>query len=359
MYTSRLRSCLAALALLLCGGALAAAPAGAAIVSLGPELKNLTVGAHNVECTSASGCLLSQKTPSYTSPVTGMVVGWRVKGSSGTLTLELLKGNEGVLGAATALAETGKTLPAHIPVEAGERFGVFIPKVTGTNLGWAEETGSTFSTWSPPLAPGETRAPTQNTANVELAFNVLVQPPPGITGVSPSSGPVEATDTVTITGHDFIGVEDVSFGASSAEYEVLSETTIVALTSSIVAGAVPVTITTRAGTVSVPALFTFEASDGSTLPVVPPVSVPPISPVELPDLTFPESVECHVPKLKGKTLAQAKPLLTAAHCRLGKVAHRKAAKGKRAKAQHGKVIGELPPAGAQAPANAKVQLHLG
>ncbi len=351
---SRLRPCLAALALLLCGGALAAVPAGAAVVSVGPELKSLTVGAHNVECTSAAGCLLAQKTPSYTSPVTGMVVGWRVKGSSGTLTLELLKGNEGVLGAAAAPAESGKTLPAHMPVEAGERFGIFIPKVTGTNLGWAEEAGSTFSTWSPALTPGEARAPTQNTPDVELAFNVLVQPPPRITGVSPSSGPVEETDTVTITGHDFIGVEDVSFGADSAKYEVLSETTIVARTSSNLASSVPVTITTRAGTVSVPELFTFEAGGGPTFPVIPPVVIPDIPPVVIPDLTFPEEVECHVPKLKGKTLKQAKPLLTAAHCALGRVTKRRGVKAKRAR-----VVSELPPPGAHAPENAGVQVRLG
>jgi hypothetical protein len=354
---SRFGRGLSGCAAIVCAIALLAAPAGAAVVSVGPELKNLTVGSHNVECTSASGCLLSQKTPSYTSPVTGMVVGWRVKGSSGTLTLQLLDGNKGVLGAATATAESGQTLPAHIPVEAGERFGIALAKVTGTSLGFAENPGSTFSTWSPALAPGETRAPTQNTADVELAFNVLVQPPPGISGVTPSSGPVGATDTVTISGHDFIGVEDVSFGANSAAYEVLSETTIVARTSSVVASAVPVTITTRAGTVSVPALFTFEAAGGgSAFPVIPPVSIPPI---DLPGLTFPESVECQVPKLKGRTLAQAKPLLTAAHCRLGTVTHRKAAKGKRAKAQRGKVVSELPPAGSRAAANARIQVRLG
>jgi hypothetical protein len=335
-----------------------AAPAAAEIVSVGPELKGLTLEGHNVECASAFGCLLSQKTPTYTSPISGMVVGWRVKGSAGNLTLEVLKGNEGRLGAASATAENGKELPAHIPVEKGERFGIFIPKLAGTNLGFAELAGSTFSTWSPSLTPGETKSPTENTAKAELAFNVLVQPPPTFTGVSPASGPVNTTDTVTISGDDFIGVEDVSFGANSAEFEVPSETTIVARTSSIVASHAPVTITTRAGTVSVPEAFTFEeaAGGGPTITVTPPTT---IAPPDLPDLTFPTEVECHVPKLKGKTLAQAKTALANANCRLGTVTRRKHARTKAAKAQRGKVLSELPPAGARAPANSKVRLHLG
>jgi hypothetical protein len=354
--SSRFGCGLIACSVLVCALALLAAPAGAAVVSVGPELKNLTVGSHNVECTSASGCLLSQKTPSYTSPVTGMVVGWRVKGSSGTLTLQVLDGNKGVLGAATATAESGQTLPAHIPVEAGERFGIALAKVSGTRLGFAENSGSTFSTWSPVLAPGETRAPTQNTADVELAFSVLVQPPPGISTVTPASGPVETVDTVTISGHDFIGVEDVSFGAFSAAYEVVSETTIVAKTSSDIASAVPLTITTRAGTVSIPAAFSFEeaAGSGPKVPAIPPLAIPDLSAGASPDLTFPDEVECHVPKLKGKTLKQAKPVLAAAHCQLGTVSKRKGVKAKR-----GKVVSELPPPGSRAAANAHVQVRLG
>jgi hypothetical protein len=354
-YTSCLRLCLAALGLLLCAGALAAAPAGAAVVSVGPELKSLNAGGHNVECTSPSGCLVSQKSPSYTSPLTGMVVGWRVKASSGTLTLRVLDGNTGVLGAATATAEAGKTLPARIPVEVGERFGVAIPHVSGTNLGFAEKSGSTFSAWSPALVPGEARPPDQNTPDAELLFNVLVQPPPGISAVMPASGPVDTQDTVTISGHDFIGVEDVSFGAFSAEYEVVSETTIVAKASSSIASAVPLTITTRAGTISAPGAFTFEEALGSGVkpPDVPPLTIP-IIPSIPPDLSFPAEVECHVPKLKGKTLKQAKPVLAAAHCKLGKVTKRRGVNAKRAR-----VVSELPAGGSHAPENAGVQVRLG
>jgi hypothetical protein len=354
--SSRFGRGLVACSVLVCALALLAAPAGAAVVSVGPELKSLDAGGHNVECTSGSGCLVSQKSPSYISPLTGMVVGWRVKASSGTLTLRVLHGNTGVLGAATATAEAGKTLPARIPVEAGERFGVAIPHVSGTNLGFAQQSGSTFSAWSPALIPGETRPPDQNSADVELLFNVLVQPPPGISAVTPASGPVDTQDTVTISGHDFIGVEDVSFGAFSAEYKVVSETTIVAKTSSNIASAVPLTITTRAGTVSIPAAFSFEeaAGSGPKTPTIPPLAIPDLSAEASPDLTFPSEVECQVPKLKGKTLKQAKPVLAAAHCKLGRVSKRKGVKAKR-----GKVVSELPPAGSRAAAEAHVQVRLG
>lgn len=69
---------------------------------------------------------------------------------------------------------------------------------------------------------------------------------------------MKTTDTVTITGHDLEQVEDVSFGPHSASFEVVSETTIVAQAFGFTPSSVPVTVTTRAGTVSLPAAFTFE-----------------------------------------------------------------------------------------------------
>jgi hypothetical protein len=58
--------------------------------------------------------------------------------------------------------------------------------------------------------------------------------------------------------------------------------------------------------------------------------------------------------LKGKTLKQAKPVLAAAHCELGRVT-----KANGVKAKHAKVVGELPPAGSRAPANASIRVRLG
>jgi hypothetical protein len=354
MLVPRLGSCLLACALFPCAGGLFAAPAGAAIVTVGPVLGSATVEGH-AECGSPSGCLVAQKTPSYTSPVIGKIVGWRVKGATGTFSLQVLDGNTGGANSALGTAATGKTyFPAEIPIEVGDRFGVDIPQV-GDELGYEKQSGATFSAWSPGLGLNETRAPSEEQSKAELLVNVDIQPMPGISAVTPAFGPMETTDTVTITGHDFEQVEDVSFGAYSTSFEVVSETTIVAQVFGLTPSSVPVTVTTRAGTVSLPAAFTFEAVAGSgvTMPNISPVVIPDLPPV-IPDPSFPDAVECHVPRLKGKALKQAKPALAAAHCKLGRVTKRKGVK-----ANHARVVGQLPPPGSRAPANASVQVRLG
>jgi hypothetical protein len=340
-------------AVLVCAGASFAAPAGAAVVTVGPVLGSATVEGH-AECGSPSGCLVAQKTPSYTAPVTGKIVGWRVKGATGTFSLQVLHGNTGGAVSALGVAGTGKTFfPAEIPIEAGERFGVTIPHV-GDELGYEKLSGTTFSAWSPGLGLNETRAPSEDKSKAELLVNVDIQPLPGISAVTPPSGPLEAPP-VTITGHDFEAVEDVSFGAYSASFEVLSETTIVARPFAVTPSTVPVTVTTRAGTVSLPGAFTFEAAHaaGPTIPTVAPPVIPDLA-APIPDLSSPETPECHVPRLKGKTLKQARPVLAAAHCKLGRVTRRKGLRPKPTK-----IAGELPPAGSRAPAGASVQVRLG
>jgi Divergent InlB B-repeat domain/PASTA domain len=66
----------------------------------------------------------------------------------------------------------------------------------------------------------------------------------------------------------------------------------------------------------------------------------------------PPQASCHVPKLKGKSLAKARRALGAAHCSLGKVRKPKGAKGKLV------VRSSSPPAGSVRPAGAKVSLRL-
>jgi hypothetical protein len=354
MLVPRLGLCLVACAPLLCVGGLFAAPARAAIVTVGPVLGSATVEGH-AECGSPSGCLVAQKTPSYTSPVTGKIVGWRVKGATGTLSLQVLDGNTGGANSALGTAATGKTyIPAEIPIEVGDRFGVDIPQV-GDELGYEKQSGATFSAWSPGLGLNEMRAPSEEKSKAELLVNVDIQPLPGISAVTPASGPMETTDTVTITGHDFEQVGDVSFGAYSAGFEVVSEATIVAQAFGFTPSSVPVTVTTRAGTVSIPAAFSFEAVAGSgvTVPNILPVVIPDLPPL-IPDPSLPDAIECHVPRLKGKTLKQVKPVLAVAHCNLGRVTRRKGLKARR-----GRVVSELPPAGSRAAANASVQVRLG
>jgi len=293
----RLGPCLVACALLPCAAGLFAPSAGAAIVTVGPVLGSATVEGH-AECGSPSGCLVAQKTPSYTSPVTGKIVGWRVKGATGTFSLQVLHGNTGGANSALGTAATGKTFfPAEIPIEAGDRFGVDIPQV-GDELGYEKQSGATFSAWSPGLALNETRAPSEDKSKAELLVNVDIQPLPGISAVTPASGPME-TDTVTITGHDFEQVEDVSFGAYSVSFEVVSETTIVAQAFAITPSTVPVTVTTRAGTVSLPAAFTFVEAAGVTMPNISPVVIANLPPV-IPDLSSSTPSNAMCPGSRGR-----------------------------------------------------------
>jgi len=284
--------------------------------------------------------------------VTGKIVGWRVKGATGTFILQVLHGNTGGANSELGTAGPGKTFfPAEIPIEAGDRFGVDIPQV-GDELGYEKQSGASFSAGAPGLGFNETRAPSEEKTKALLLVNVDIQPLPGISAVTPASGPME-TGTVTITGHDFEQVEDVSFGAYSVSFEVVSETTIVAQAFAITPSTVPVTVTTRAGTVSLPAAFTFVEAAGVTMPNISPVVIANLPPV-IPDLSSLDAVECRVPRLKGKTLKQAKPALAAAHCKLGRVTKRKGVK-----ANHARVLGQLPPAGSRAPVNASVRVRLG
>lgn len=66
----------------------------------------------------------------------------------------------------------------------------------------------------------------------------------------------------------------------------------------------------------------------------------------------PPQASCHVPKLKGKSLARARRALRAAHCSLGRVRKPKGAKGKLV------VRSSSPGAGSIRPAGAKVSLRL-
>lgn len=329
------------------------------MVQIGPSLAGATVEG-NIEC--SDNCLAVQKSPGYVSPVDGEIVEWQVKGTNGNIRLEVLHGNNptGVSTAVSAAGSGKESFAAAVPIKAGERFGVTILG-GGGKIGDRKPAGPSVSIWSPYLNIGEPRPPDQDASNVEILANVKIRPAPSVESVTPASGPIETENTVTITGHDFVDVHGVSFGAFGAAYEVVSETEIVAHPFGFDPGLVPLTIIAGAGTVTFPASYTFEeasaAETGSPISpaTITPPSITPIPPVDIPPLTFPkETPECHVPKLKGKTLKQAKPLLVAAHCKLGKVTKRKGVKAKR-----GKVVGEIPPAGGRGIAGTRVQVKLG
>jgi PGF-pre-PGF domain-containing protein len=73
-------------------------------------------------------------------------------------------------------------------------------------------------------------------------------PPPGITGISPSSGPTTGSTVVTITGTGFTGATAVTFGGTAAaSYTIDTATQITATTPAHATGTIDVTVTTPNG----------------------------------------------------------------------------------------------------------------
>ncbi len=338
--------------------ALAATPAGAAIVRVGPKLEDETIAGH-YECTAKEGCTLSQSTPSITSPVDGTIVGWRVKGANGVVTLRVLDGNQSTASNAVGVASHPNggdhfELGIPIPVAAGDRIGLDIPTTKNTVAGFATSSGSKISYWNPALGSAETRAPKEKLEDVELLLSAEVQPAPEIASVSPNSGEVGHSTAVTISGHNFVGVTGVYVDGQPEGFEEVSESTLKAELVGFTAGPATLAVTAKGGSASLPGGFTLEPEPA--IPGIPPVVIPPIPPLDLGGTRIAEDaeVECHVPKLKGKKLPAVKAALTAAHCKLGTVSKRKGVGVK-----HGKVVSALPPAGSRAPAGTHVKISLG
>jgi hypothetical protein len=111
-------------------------------------------------------------------------------------------------------------------------------------------------TGSPILAPGLTNGETYiltvyasnaNGDGLESAISNPVTPsapPPVITEVNPSSGPTAGGTSVTITGANFTGTTEVTFGGVAALFLVSSDTSITAITPAGEAGTVDVQVTT-------------------------------------------------------------------------------------------------------------------
>jgi hypothetical protein len=141
-----------------------------------------------VTCANASGCTwantaLGETSANLTSPISGVVVRWRMTGSySGTFKIRVLRpvGDSGEftgLGTGTPVTATGTTTQAFgssVPIEAGDLIG--IDYGNGHHLSDASVTGSTIVQWAPALADGSTGPPSPFADNKELYFNADVEP---------------------------------------------------------------------------------------------------------------------------------------------------------------------------------------
>jgi hypothetical protein len=96
---------------------------------------------------------------------------------------------------------------------------------------------------------------------------------PGMTSISPSSGPLTGGQTVTITGTRFTGTTTVTIGGATVlSFAVVDATTITATTPAGSAGTASVLVTTPNGTNDPNTLYTYQS--GPTVTAISPSSGP-------------------------------------------------------------------------------------
>jgi IPT/TIG domain len=242
-------------ALAVAGMLLAAASAQAATYTVGSPL---TASFSPTDASFAEEFInsaLPESGANVLSPVTGVIVRWRITGASGgPFNLRVLTPDGGITytGAITSAPQTPastatQTFATNMPIHAGQTIGINIANGS-EQIGVATPTGASFGVWSPPLADGATAAVMLFGPNVELGFNADVVAQPRVSSLAPSSGPELGSTPVTITGHDFSGATAVSFGGvPAASFAVNSDTSITAVSPAASAGAVDVTVTTAGG----------------------------------------------------------------------------------------------------------------
>ncbi|HVQ58455.1 MAG TPA: IPT/TIG domain-containing protein [Solirubrobacterales bacterium] len=268
-----------------------------------------------------------------TSPVTGTIVRWHVRGFSGgpfrLRVLTPLGGQSylasGTSGPATPLSLGPETFPASLPIKAGQTIAVDNTNPTDL-VSLAASGASAYDYFAPPLADGASGTSAGPFNGVEFAFYAEVLPLPGVSVISPTAGSIAGGTVVSIAGSEFAEVTGVRFGAAPATlYSVDSAGLIKAVAPpSATPGPVAVTVTTSAGTTA--------AGAGSTF-------------------TY---TACVVPKLAGKKLKGAKKRIRKGGCRVGKVNRPKGVTAKT-----GVVVKQNPKAGKILTPGAKVNVKLG
>ena len=286
------------------------ANAGAANVVVGPSL----TGSWNPFTCGIPSCVafnteLGGRGAYVTSPVSGAVVRFSVVGGSTAGTYKLRSLTSSPQNPAMALFRKASAPVAAVPNAGIQAYSTDLPIAAGEGIGlvWSEtasvgfieSAGVAYTEWE--TEPAENSS-VEGEPYAELAgFNVEVQPAPTVTALGVASGPTTGGIVVPIAGTDFANVTGVAFGGTPAtSFSVTSEGALTAVAPvRATAGAVPVTVTTIAGTANAPQNFTYEA--------------PPVS------LVQPVVAQCVVPNLKGKTLKAAKAALEKAKCKLGTV----------------------------------------
>jgi hypothetical protein len=156
-------------------GLLAVPSSAGAAVTIGPSLSTAETAAFG--CGVEGGCSYSQGTPAYTSPISGVVVSWAVRGGSGPLTLRILTGNRGGASSETRTPPTAGTesFLTRLGIAAGDRVGVDLPTGFVSQIGVRQPTGTAIDSWAPSLG-SQTRAPNSSFPDYELLLNATIEP---------------------------------------------------------------------------------------------------------------------------------------------------------------------------------------
>jgi hypothetical protein len=156
----------------------------------------------------------------------------------GVPTVTAVSPSSGPSGSTTAVTITGTNLAGATSVFFGPGLATIVGSCTATTCsvttgGHSEGPGTVDVTVD---TPGGTSATS--------AADHFTYTGPAVTGVSPTSGPTTGGTSVTITGTDFTGATDVSFGSASAPTFTVNTATQITATSPVhVAGQVDVTVT--------------------------------------------------------------------------------------------------------------------
>lgn len=322
--------------------------AQAAIVTVGSPLTAsflpATVGENGILGINSQ---LGEPGAHVSSPVDGAVIGWKVLGQGGPFELRVVRPEAagtflaGAAGAPQTLGSYGVgSFAADLPIEAGELVGIQVAEGAKIGNAMGDAPGSTAAVWvgSP---ESEAVAPEREAADWELSFSATVLPAPTITSVAPSWGPITGGTSVTVTGTDFTDIQSVSFGpVPAAGYSVSSEGQLTAVApAGTSAGAVPISVTTEAGTAISPQPFTYSAPAPAAS--TGPAPTPPVP-------------ECVVPMLHGKRLKAVRKTVAKADCKLGKVTR----KGTGTARKRAKVVKQRPKAGTIRAPRSKVDVVL-